>query len=105
MPRRPPSEPRNQQLLVRLSASDHDVLRAIAHLEGVTPSAYAHRLRAGHLERLRRHPRVASDLANRRAYAAESTEVVALSGPASSSSLAEGPASATRSDDRPALDR
>lgn len=103
MPRRPTGEPRVQQLLVRLSASDHDVLRAIAHLEGVTPSAYAHQLLAGHLERLRRHPRVASDLANRRAYAAESTDVVSLSGPASSSSPADGPASAARSDDRPAV--
>ena len=103
MPRRPTGEPRDQQLLVRLSASDHDVLRAIAHLEGVTPSAYAHQLLAGHLERLRHHPRVALDLENRRAYAAESAGVIPLGGPASSLSRADGLASSARSDEGPAV--
>lgn len=103
MPRRSAGEPRDQQLLVRLSAKDHDVLRAIAHLEGITPSAYAHQLLAGHLEHLRSHPRVAADLANRRAYAAESTDVVPLSGPASSSNPDVTPASSARSEKRPAV--
>lgn len=103
MPRRPSGEPRDHQLLVRLSASDQDVLRAIAHLEGVTPSTYAHQLLAGHLARLRRHPRVAADLANRRAYAAESSDVVPLGGPGSSSRTADGSASAARSEDAPAV--
>ncbi len=103
MPRRPSGQPRDQQLLVRLSASDHDVLRSIAHLEGITPSAYAHRLLAGHLERLSSHPRVAADLANRRAYAAELTDVVPLGGPGSSSNPDATPRSSARSGDRPAV--
>lgn len=98
MPRRPSGEPRDQQLLVRLSASDLDVLRAIAHLEGMTPSGYAHQLLAGHLERLRGHPRVAADLANRLAFAADSTDVVPLGGPPPDAK----PVLPARSEDRPA---
>lgn len=79
------------------------MLRAIAHLEGVTPSTYAHQLLAGHLERLRRHPRVAADLANRRAYAAESSDVVPLGGPGLPPSVENGPASSARSEDSPAV--
>ncbi len=103
MPRRPPGEPRDQQLLVRLSATDHDVLRAIAHLEGMTPNAYAHQLLAGHLTRLRSHPRVLADLANRRAYTAESSDVVPLGGPAPASSRIVARSSSTRPQDQSAV--
>jgi hypothetical protein len=97
MPPRPRGEPRDQQLLVRLNASDHNVLRAIAHLEGMTPNAYAHQLLTGHLARLRSHPRVIADLANRRAYAAESSHVVPLRGSAETSK----PLSSTDSEAQP----
>ncbi len=65
----------------------------------MTPNAYAHQLLTGHLARLRSHPRVVADLANRRAYTAESSDVVPLPGPdeapnLGSSTGSEGPAAA-----------
>lgn len=76
-PRRATS-PRDQQLLVRLTAEYYDVLTAVAHLERVTPNAYAYRVLAGHLERLTDEPHVRSDLDNRREYAEARATVEAL---------------------------
>lgn len=59
---------RGEQLLVRLTAPELDVLTAIAHLEGVTPNAYAYDLLRTHLLALAGDPFVRADLANRAAY-------------------------------------
>lgn len=80
-PRRVPGEVRDQQLLVRLATSHQQVLVAIAHLEGVTPNAYAHQLLAAHLDRLRTQPHVVADLANRRAYGRAQADVSSLPRP------------------------
>lgn len=89
-PRKASGEVRDQQLLLRLAASHQEVLVAIAHLEGVTPNAYAYRLLAAHLDRLGTQPHVVADLANRRAYSGAQAEVSSLPRPTASK---ESPAS------------
>ncbi len=68
MPRQKASEPRDQQLLLRLTARQLEVLESVAHLERIRPNAYVHQLLVQHLASMMSNPRVQADLANRAAY-------------------------------------
>jgi hypothetical protein len=72
-------EPRTEQLLVRLTAAEMEILEAIAHLERVTPNQYARGLLQHHLAALAHQPHVAADLANRRAYEADTAATTSMS--------------------------
>ena len=78
MPRPRASEPRNQQLLLRLTARQLEVLESVAHLERTTASSYAHQLLVRHLGRLVENPRVKADLENRAAYDSDSASTTPL---------------------------
>lgn len=80
MPRRATGQTRDEQLRVRWTLDDPEVLAAIAHLEAVTPNAYAARLLSARIDRLRRQPHVAADIANQRGYAKEETAIPVDSG-------------------------
>lgn len=69
MPRQRAAEPRDQQLLLRLTARQVEVLESIAHLERTTSNGYAHQLLVAHIAALEDNPRVRVDLENRAAYA------------------------------------
>jgi len=71
MPRPRKEEPRNEQLLLRLTTRQLEVLESVAHLERLSPNTYAHQLLVVHLAAMAKHPRVQADLANRAAYDAE----------------------------------
>jgi hypothetical protein len=73
------AEPRSEQLLVRLTAAEMEVLEAIAHLERVTPNQYARELLQHHVATLAQQPHVKADLANRAAYDAELASTATLS--------------------------
>lgn len=72
------SEPRNQQLLLRLTARQMEVLASIAHLERTTPNGYAHQILVEHLASMARNRRVQADLANRAAYEADAVATTAI---------------------------
>ena len=80
MPRPRSREPRDKQLLLRVTARQLDVLEAIAHLERTTPNAFAHQILVEHLAKVLKNPRVQADLANRAAYAAEAATTTPLRG-------------------------
>ena len=80
MPRPRAAEPRTEQLLLRLSARQKEVLEAVAHLERETPNAYAHQVLVVHLASMAKNPRVQTDLANRAAYEADATAAAPLTG-------------------------
>ena len=62
------AEPRDQQLLLRLTARQLEVLKSVAHLEGTTANTYAQQILVDHLAAMAGNPRVQADLANRAAY-------------------------------------
>lgn len=69
MPKRVPSEhKRSQQLLVRLTESELEVLEAASHLHHMTTSAYTYELLRAHLSALSSDEFVQRDLANRAAF-------------------------------------
>lgn len=68
MPGRSAEEPRNKQLLIRLTTRQVDVLESVAHLERTTSNTYAHQVLVDHLAAVLRNPRVQADLQNREAY-------------------------------------
>jgi hypothetical protein len=69
MPRQRATEPRDEQLLIRITARQLRVLQSVAHLESAkSPNAYAHRLLVDHLESMEKNRRVQADLKNRDAY-------------------------------------
>jgi hypothetical protein len=78
------ADPRSEQLLLRLTKAEMEVLESIAHLERVTPNAYAYALLSAHIARLRTQPHVAADLTTRRSYAAQRAETAALPDPTAS---------------------
>lgn len=79
MPRPRATEPREEQLLIRITARELRILRSVAHLEGdKSPNAYAYRLLAGHLESMARNHRVQTDLKNRDAYDADAKKATPL---------------------------
>ncbi len=72
------SNPRSEQLLMRLTEGQMRVLEAVAHLEGQTPNTYARGLLETHLKALEQHPRVRADIENRKRYEAEKSQTVVL---------------------------
>lgn len=78
MPRPKAPEPRDEQLLLRLTARQLEVLQSVAHLERTKPNSYAHELLVEHLAAMVKHPRVQADLANRAAYAADAAKATPL---------------------------
>lgn len=78
MPRPRAPEPRDQQLLLRLTARQLEVLTSVAHLERSKPNTYAHGILVEHLGAVARNPRVQADLANRAAYDADAAAAVPL---------------------------
>ncbi len=68
MPRPRAAEPREEQLLLRLTARQLELLESVAHLERSRPNAYAHQVLIDHLAAMVKNPRVQADLANRAAY-------------------------------------
>lgn len=71
MPRPRADEPRDQQLLLRFTARQMEILESVAHLERATPNAYAHEVLVEHLAAMAKNARVQADQANRAAYEAD----------------------------------
>lgn len=81
MPRPRATEPRDEQLLIRITARQLRVLQSVAHLEKAkSPNAYAHRLLVDHLESMEKNQRVQADLKNRDAYDADAKTATPLRG-------------------------
>jgi hypothetical protein len=81
MPRQRSTVPRDEQLLIRLTARQLRVLQSVAHLESAkSPNAYAHRLLVDHLESMEKNRRVQADLKNRDAYDADAKKATPLRG-------------------------
>jgi hypothetical protein len=78
MPRPRVSEPRDQQLLLRLTARQLEVLESVAHLERTKPNTYAHQVLVEHLASMAQNPRVQADLENRAAYDADAAAATPL---------------------------
>lgn len=81
MPRPKAAEPRQAQLLIRMTSTQLEVLESIAHLERTSPNKYAHQVLVDHLAGMLKNPRVQADLANRRAYGEDTAETTALVSP------------------------
>jgi hypothetical protein len=75
MARRWAAEKRDQQLLVRITARQREVLESVAHLARVSPPEYVHQLLVGHLAARANDPFVVRDLENRAAFAAQDGKV------------------------------
>lgn len=73
-----PGERRTNQLLVRITDGEFEVLQAASHLRGLSPNAYAHELLRSHLSRLESDEFVQKDVANRRAFARSQSSVSPL---------------------------
>lgn len=80
MPRPKASEPRDQQVMLRLTKREVEVLEAVAHLERSRPNTYVHQLIVQHLASMTNNPRVQADLANRAAYDDDGTAATPLRG-------------------------
>lgn len=78
MPRQKASEPRDQQLMLRLTERQLEVLESVAHLARSRPNAYVHQLLVEHLASMMNNPRVQADLANRAAYDGDATAATPL---------------------------
>jgi len=78
MPRPKATEPRDQQLLLRLTARQYEMLESVAHLERSTTNAYVHQLLVGHLTTMANNRRVKADVANRAAYDADAAVATRL---------------------------
>jgi len=80
MPRPRSPNPRNHQLLIRLTSDQWDLLVALAHLsEARSPNDFAYSLLTRRLDQAADDPLVQADIANRQAFAARATtEVVQL---------------------------
>jgi hypothetical protein len=78
MPRPRAAEPRSEQLMLRLTPSQLQVLEAAAHLAGSTPNRYAYDLLSGHLGQLVKDDLIRAALANRAAWRQRQAQVVAL---------------------------
>ena len=68
LPRPRSTDPRSEQVLLRLTMSELRVLQAVAHLDGSTASGYARGLVVAHLQVVSQDELVKADLANREAY-------------------------------------
>lgn len=69
---RPKSKnPKANQIQVRVTDEELDVLIALAHLEGITPNALVRRLVESEVHRMENDPAVVADRENRRRYQAQ----------------------------------
>lgn len=96
MPRPKASEPRDRQLLLRLTARQLEVLEAVAHLERTTPNAYAHEVLVEHLAAMATNHRVQADLSNRAAYATDAATATRLTPKGARTSRGNGGSSSDR---------
>lgn len=78
MARQKSDNPRTEQLLLRLTARQMEMLESIAHLARATPNHYAHQLLVNHLAALSKDPHVQRDLANRASFDATSASTTPL---------------------------
>lgn len=78
MPRKVAGEPRNQQLLIRVTADELEVLESAAHLNRQTPASYSYALIQRHVASVRSDPFIARDLQNRHAFADSLASAVVL---------------------------
>lgn len=79
MPRPRATEPRDEQLLIRITARQLRVLQSVAHLENAkSTNAYAHQLLIDHLESMEKNRRVQADLKNRDEYDADAKKATPL---------------------------
>lgn len=78
MPRKVVGEPRNQQLLIRVTADELEVLESAAHLNRQTPASYSYALVQSHVASLRSNPFIARDLQNRHSFAESLASTITL---------------------------
>ena len=78
MSRSKAEHPRDQTLLLRLTVEQRDILESAAHLERMTPNAYAYKLVTEHLTALAAQPHVVADRANRASFDAAWAESVPI---------------------------
>lgn len=69
MPKKVVGDPRTQQLLIRLTTDELEVLESAAHLNRQTPASYSYALIQSHVASLRSDPFIARDLQNRCEFA------------------------------------
>jgi uncharacterized protein (DUF1778 family) len=89
--------PRDQALLLRLTAEQRDVLESAAHLARTTPNGYAYKLLSDHLATLATQSHVAADRANRAAFDAAWAETVPISAADATTSHSRGRRGSSRS--------
>lgn len=75
-------EPRTEQVQLRITNVQLEVLEAVAHLEGSTPSSYAHQVVVEHLAKMATDDHVRTDIENRRAYVAKTATTTSIRRPA-----------------------
>lgn len=99
MPRKIVGEPRDQQLLIRVTADELEVLESAAHLNRQPPASYSYALIQSHVASLRSNPFIARDLQNRHAFAESLASTIVLPvrshEPSSVSQARSAPPSAT----------
>jgi hypothetical protein len=78
VPRKIVGEPRDQQLLIRVTADELEVLESAAHLNRQTPASYSYALIQSHVASLRSNPFIARDLQNRHAFAESLASTIVL---------------------------
>lgn len=79
MPRRvAPDGRRNQTLLLRLTKAEFETLDVAAHLERVTPNAYAYQLLRNHVASLQSNDHIQRGLEDLRSYEASQAGAAAL---------------------------
>ena len=82
MPRRvAPDDRRSQTLLLRLTVAEFETLDVAAHLERVTPNAYAYQLLRDHLASLQTNDHIKRGLQNLRSYEASQAAATSLHRP------------------------
>jgi hypothetical protein len=78
VPRKVVGDPRTQQLLIRLTTDELEVLESAAHLNHQTPASYSYALIQNHIASLRSDAFIARDLQNRRDFANSLASAVPL---------------------------
>jgi hypothetical protein len=78
VPRKAANEPRTQQLLIRVTTNELEVLESAAHLNHQTPASYAYALIQAHISALRSDPFIARDLQNRHAFTESLAPTISL---------------------------
>jgi hypothetical protein len=78
VPRKGAGGPRNQQLLIRLTADELEVLESAAHLNRLTPASYSYALIQHHIASLRSDHFIARDMQNRQAFSDSLASTIVL---------------------------